>query len=114
MAVIRCTPGADGKLAPVAVEFEPGDLVELQSGSSTVASSVALEVLSILGLDSFSVNGDSLMIPIGMGSGTPTRVVPNPDPKLPPPPPEDGAIKFHPSRGTGSSIKLVIETSTTK
>jgi len=110
MAVIRCTPGADGKLAPIAVEFEPGDIVELQSGTSTAAAPVALEVLSIFSLASLSGDRDSVTLRIDLsGSVTPARII-RPDPKLPPPPPEDGASIFHHCRGTGSSIKLVIDT----
>jgi hypothetical protein len=112
MAVIRCTPGADGRLAPVAVEFEPGDIVELQSGTSTAAAPVALEVLSIFSLASLSGDQDSVTLWIDLSGRrvTPMRTI-RPDPKLPPPPPEDGAaiINFHHGRETGSSIKLVID-----
>src|ERR1700728_2178258 len=110
MAVIRCTPCADGKLAPLTVEFEPGDMVELESGTSTAAAPVALEVLSIFSLASLSGDRDSVTLRIDLsGSVTRTRTIKTPDPKLPPPPPEDGASIFHHGRGTGSSIKLVID-----
>jgi hypothetical protein len=113
MAVIRCTPGADGKLAPVAVEFEPGDLVQLQSGSSTATSYVVLEVRSNFSLDNLSGNQDSLTIPIGLGdSVTPTPTTPTPHPKIPPPPIGDGAFMFGRGSSTGNSIKLVIEAPT--
>jgi hypothetical protein len=107
MAIIRCTASADGKLAPVAVEFEPGDFVEFPSSDFTVEASVALEVRGMFTLDNLSTDQDNLMIRLDRaGSATPARTLRiRPDPKLPPPPVEDGA--------NVRPIKLVIETRST-
>ena len=109
MAIIRCTAGADGKLTPVTVEFEAGDIVEFQSGDSTADSAAAIEVRQVFTLDALSKDQDHLMIRIDIaGAATPARTLPNPAPKLPPPPLGDGAFKF--GRESGNSIKVVVDT----
>ena len=108
MAIIRCISGDDGSLTPVSVEFEPGDLVEFNTGGA----GDAMEVRRPFTLDNMAEHKGQLMISLDVASGSGDPIPWRPDPKLPPPPPEDGAIIFKPTAaasGTTIPIKVVID-----
>jgi hypothetical protein len=90
MPVIRCSLTKDGKLIPLAVEFEPGDTILFESNEPLNVrkhNSPALEVLRPLTLNDVSVHKETKALQIDIkgkvGNAPVAAILYNP----PPPPP---------------------------
>jgi hypothetical protein len=110
MAIIRCTADGKMKLTPVTLQFQAGDFLQVQSGTSTVEPKTVLVVTGLFTLAGVSVNELGAMTLIdSTGQPAPVREMPLPHPRVPPPPPRDGALKFKHGTEESNVIKIVVD-----